>query len=97
MILHGLAALLGQIIGTSLSPEVWLAVAAVIYFGRTPRRFVVSYFAALLVLTAVRAVLFAALGGSITARAIGAGAIALLLWASIGYSIRAWRRRRRLA
>ena len=87
------AALTGQIIGTSLSPEIWIAVAVVLW--KAP--------------TFGRAMLFASVGAAAVAalplammgwqprslRMIGATLAAMLLWCALGYPLVRWVRRAR--
>jgi hypothetical protein len=82
---QALAAITGRIIGISLSPEMWGAVAVVIYFGRSTK----AFFAALPIAAATLIALgFTIIPGySITAAT--SAVLALTLWSSIGCGIRA--------
>jgi hypothetical protein len=83
--MEGLAAITGQIIGTSLSPEMWVAVAVVVYYARSAK----SYFLALLIAaTALLALRFAMISGYPMRAAVFA-VLALTLWSSIAWGIRA--------
>jgi len=93
MELQAPAALAGQIIGTSLSPEMWAAVAAVIYFARSSRAFVVALMIAATVLLAVRFAMIPAY----QPMAVMSAVLALVIWSSIGWGIREMIKRRKLA
>jgi hypothetical protein len=79
-----LAATTGQIIGTSLSPEMWGAVAAVVYYGRAAKAFAV----ALVIATAALLMLRFMLMPDYPIKAAGSAIVALALWSSIGWGIR---------
>jgi hypothetical protein len=90
-----LADIAGYVIGTSLSPEMWLAAGGVIYYARSPISFFLALVIAALALVALR---FAVVTNYHVKSAIFA-VLALAVWASIGWGIRAllrWRERARL-
>lgn len=89
-----LAAALGQIVGTSLSPELWGAVALAVIMGRT--------FPKLLLWAAAGAVAVIALRltfvrGDAVVRMVGAVLGAVYLWSILIYAVRALAARRRAA
>lgn len=79
-----LAAVFGAIIGTSLSPEVWIAVAVVVAVARTSARFWAALVLAACGLIALRYALLPAFSIANGMATIGA----LMLWSLIGWGIR---------
>ena len=82
--MEALAALVGQIIGTSLSPEMWIAVAGVLAYAATLRRFVVG----LAVATVFLVVLRAALIPNYEVKYALVGIVALIFWSLLGWALR---------
>jgi hypothetical protein len=85
----------GYLVGTSLSPEMWLAVGGVIYYARSTVSFFIALVIAAAALVAIR---FVVVANYQPKQAIFA-ALALIVWSSIGWGIRAllrWRERARL-
>ncbi len=88
-----LAALAGQIIGTSMSPEIWIAVAVVLW--RVPTFWRAMLFG-LLAAAAVAAIRLGMMGWHPwSPRMIGATVAATLLWCALGYPLVRWARRTR--
>lgn len=84
------ADIVGSIVGTSLSPEMWLAAGCVIYYARSTISFFVALVIAALALVALR---FAIVTNYQTKGAAYA-VLALTVWSSIGWGLRALLRRR---
>jgi hypothetical protein len=85
----------GSIVGTSLAPEMWLAVGCVVYWARSTQSFFIALAIAALALVAVRFVVVT----NYHAKAAIFAVLALAVWSSIGWGIRAllgWRERARL-
>jgi hypothetical protein len=88
-----LAAAFGQIIGVSLSPEIWIAVAFTIYCGTDVRKFLLSWIAGSMLVIATQAFLVKALAPDYYYITALADISSILLWSAIG----AWIRRSRSA
>ena len=87
----GLAAdIAGYLIGISLSPEMWLAVSCVIYFARSTISFFMTLVVAALCLVAVGFVIIP----NYHAKSALFAVLALAIWSSIGWGVRALLRRR---
>lgn len=89
--MEALVALAGQVVGTSLSPEMWIAVVAVVAFGRNTSRFFIALAMAALGLVAFRALLIP----DYPVQAALAAILALSIWSLLGALIRARLTRRR--
>ena len=93
--MDAIEALAGQIIGTSLSPEIWVAVAVVLWKAPTFGR---AMLFALVGTGAVAALRLAMMGWHPwSPRMVGATFAAMLLWCALGYPLVAWLRHRRAA
>ncbi len=89
-----LAALAGQIVGTSLIPEIWIAVAVVLWKAPTFGR---AMLFALVGAAAVAALRLAIMGWHPwSPDMIAATFTATLVWCALGYPLVAWMRRRRV-
>ncbi len=84
--LGGLAAAAGQIIGTSLSPELWLGVIFAVARGSSFGRTIAWASAAAVAVVALRIALIGINSG--TQRMVLATFAATLLWAATGFLIR---------
>lgn len=93
--MNEIEALAGQIVGTSLSPEIWFAVVVVLWKAPGFGRAILFAFAGASAVAALRLALMGWHPWS--PRMIGATFAATLLWCALGYPLAAWLRRRRAA
>jgi hypothetical protein len=77
------AAIAGQLLGTSLSPEMWVAAGLVVAFATNLISFVRALLVAALLLTGLRAAVLGNFGF------LPATLAALLLWSLLGWGLRA--------
>jgi hypothetical protein len=90
--LAGLAALAGQVIGTSLSPELWIAVALIVSKVRSWRAFCLAAVLATLAIVVVRALWLEVLGipplsGNALLQMAGATLVAIIVWSALGLGL----------
>jgi hypothetical protein len=93
IIFAGFAALAGQVVGTSLSPELWIAVVLVVIKSRSWKVFLGASILATMAVAFTRVVLLAAFGGAVVSfdgflQMGGATLIAVLLWSALGVGLR---------
>lgn len=84
--LDWLAAIVGQIVGTSLSPEIWAAVALALFKGRSARAIVGWAIAAATLVVLVRLLIIGL--GPRTHYMIAASYGAVLLWSLVIHGVR---------
>jgi len=103
-LLSGIAALTGQIIGASLSPEIWIAVVIVAYTTKSFRGLLLRSIVASVILSALQIAVAAAftrqrgeafqLNADDVLRHAARDLVVLLLWSGIGWGLRRALRRR---
>ena len=84
--LEYLAAAAGQVVGTSMSPELWIGVVLAVALARTFTRAIIGVLVGTLVVVAIR---LASIGvNSNSGKMVIVTFAAILLWSSLGYLVR---------